>query len=198
MPAFISLKFSFKLNSYFIMFDRLNEMNKEQLLTIKDWYITVFSFMGDGAFCPGISDYINAHVAFMESFFENKILKGNKTALRGLKMALNDVIDSCRGLSPVDRKRLNDILRDKFGYDLNDADKKRTKKIEAIVTRGKLRSDTEYYLAKEWIDHLLWSGEAGDVEKAQELDMLLCEYEQKVAEKMEKANKRRKKERADD
>ena len=174
-----------------VMFDRLNEMNQEQLEVVRDWYITVFSFMGDEAVPIGIKAYMNDHIAFMKNFFEEKVIKGNKTALRGLKMALNDVIDSCRGLSPTDRKRLNDILREKFGYDLNDADKKQAKKIETILTRGKLRSDIEYYLAKEWVDHLLWTGVAGDEEKAKKLDELLGDYEQRVVAKMEKTNKRK-------
>ncbi|MBD5358066.1 MAG: hypothetical protein HDR88_13845 [Bacteroides sp.] len=173
------------------MFDRLNEMNQEQLQVVRDWFFTVSKFYRDLDPDPIMRGYRDEFMIFMKDLFEEKIFRGNKTALKGLKMVINDLIDICRSLSPTDRKRLNDILREKFGYDLNDADKKQAKKIETILTRGKLRSDIEYYLAKEWVDHLLWSGGAGDEEKARRLDELLGEYEQRVAAKMEKASKRK-------
>ena len=160
-----------------VMIDKLNEMDREQLMRVKDWYITAFGFFRDYAPNAAVRDCMDHYITSMDRFFAERILKGNKTAMRGFKMAFNDLIDDCRGLSPVDRKRLNDILREKFGYDLNDADKKQAKKIETILTRGKLRSDIEYYLAKEWVDHLLWTGVAGDEEKAKKLDELLGDYE---------------------
>ncbi|MBD5358071.1 MAG: hypothetical protein HDR88_13875 [Bacteroides sp.] len=180
------------------MAKKLSDDKLKELSFKLDWVKTIMEF--EVELFPNAIDNFKWTIRNIKEggIFREKVLQGNRNFISGFNQCYNDTIEMCRDWSPEDRKKLNGILKEKFGYDLNDADKKQANKVESILTRGKLRSDTEYYLAKEWVDHLLWNGVVEDEEKARRLDELLGEYEQRVVAKMEKANKRKKEERADD
>ncbi|MBD5358069.1 MAG: hypothetical protein HDR88_13865 [Bacteroides sp.] len=111
--------------------------------------------------------------------------------IRGMRSLYNDTNEMCGALRVSEQLELNRILRERFGQDLTTVNNRLGKKADSIIKRSKIRNDEEYYQMKPYVDHLLWTGVAGDEEKARELDKLFYEYEQRVAAKMEKANKRK-------
>ncbi len=71
--------------------------------------------------------------------------------------------------------RLNRVLKSKFGFDLNSQNKKDLVKIKAIVDRGHIKTNGEYYLIKGRIDAL--NGMDGHEEEMNRLDRLMTDYE---------------------
>lgn len=82
---------------------------------------------------------------------------------------------------------LNARLLAACGKGLDDLYKKRWERIAKIKERGKLRSDSEFYLIQEHIDYLI-NTEAPD-EEVKLFDGMLFDYEGRIRKIREKRNK---------
>ena len=76
------------------------------------------------------------------------------------------------------------------GKGLDDLYKKRWERIAKIKERGKLRSDSEFYLINEHMDYLINMG-APD-EETELFDSMLFDYEERARKRREKREKREK------
>ena len=76
------------------------------------------------------------------------------------------------------------------GKGLDDLYKKRWERIAKIKERGKLRSDSEFYLINEHIDYLINMG-APD-EETELFDSMLFDYEERARKRREKREKQKK------
>ena len=82
----------------------------------------------------------------------------------------------------------NPYFIEKYGIDLYSLNVKLQKKIEKIITRGKIRTDDEFRLINERVDELCQND--GDAEMIEACNKMLLDYEERAAEKL---NKRKKK-----
>ena len=73
------------------------------------------------------------------------------------------------------------------GKGLDDLYKKRWERIAKIKERGKLRSDSEFYLIQEHIDYLINMEASEDEVKL--FDSMLFDYEERARKRREKRNK---------
>ncbi|MBD5358067.1 MAG: hypothetical protein HDR88_13850 [Bacteroides sp.] len=161
------------------MVKKLSEAQLKELTFKRDWCLAVIE--GIGKVCPA------SECNFIVTEFPPIINKTfDKMDMRGMRVLYDDINDIEDALTPSQLIELNRILRERFGQDLTTANNRLGNKADSIIKRGKIRNDEEYYQMKPYVDHLLWTGVAGDEEKAKILDKLLYEYEQRVAAKMEK------------
>ena len=85
---------------------------------------------------------------------------------------------------------LNAQLLAACGKGLDDLYKKRWERIAKIKERGKLRSDSEFYLINEHMDYLINMG-APD-EETELFDSMLFDYEERARKRREKREKQKK------
>ena len=78
----------------------------------------------------------------------------NRSWLKGLRMAYNDTLEMVQDLTSVQYKELDQILKKKFKKGLFDADKKHIKRINKIVEKGKINSEEQYYLLREYFERI--------------------------------------------
>ncbi len=99
--------------------------------------------------------------------FEKPIM--TKNDLKGWQEAYNDSLEIVQDLLPEQYKTLDKILKDKFGEGLFEADKKHVKKINKIVEKGKIKTEVQYYLLREYFeriwDMIEYKNTAGKIEK---------------------------------
>ena len=76
--------------------------------------------------------------------FEREL--GIPRALDGLKQAVNDVLEDCEDFSPEQIAEANASLTVAGAPTLTEMWRRRSRKYKAILRRGSLRNDTEFYL----------------------------------------------------
>ncbi len=81
-------------------------------------------------------------------------IKQNKKWLNGLRMAYNDSLEMIQDLDPKQYKKLDEILRKKFGHGLFEADQKHIKRVTKIVEKGKISNKEQYYLLREYFERI--------------------------------------------
>ncbi len=81
-------------------------------------------------------------------------IKMTKSDLKGLRMAYNDIFEMIQDLDPKQYKKLDEILRKKFGHGLFEADQKHIKRVTKIVEKGKISNKEQYYLLREYFERI--------------------------------------------
>lgn len=131
-----------------------------------------------------------ARIEVIQEFndLKNKMLldfeKGFKTKIMRWYSSLNETAPYP---DDPDYPILNKELLAACGKGLDDLYKKRWERIAKIKERGKLRSDSEFYLIKEHIDYLI-NMEAPD-EEVKLFDGMLFDYEERARKRREKRQK---------
>jgi len=121
---------------------KLSETQQSELNFLCDWIVELCNFFDDN------------------KLMETQILrvdveKGKSMGwLTGAKEAFNDLNAAARELSTSQISELNRRLREKFGKDLFDADKKLAQKAKKIAERGKIRNEEEYRLLRSYLDSI--------------------------------------------
>ena len=69
-------------------------------------------------------------------------------------MAYNDTLEMIRDLSSAQYNELDLILRNKFGHGLLEADKKHTERIQKFIEKGKITTEEQYYLLREYLERV--------------------------------------------
>ncbi len=111
----------------------------------------------------------------------------NKGNLRMLKRYFKYGNESLPEPGYPDYSILNARLLAACGKGLDDLYKKRWERIAKIKERGKLRSDSEFYLIQEHIDYLLNTNAPEDEVKL--FDGMLFDYEKRARKRMDKQKK---------
>ncbi len=119
---------------------------------------------------------------------KNRLLKDfEKGNLRKMKKWFSACNESPPEPGDPDYPILNKLLFDACGKGLDDLYKKRWERIAKIKERGKLRSDSEFYLVQEHIDYLLNTNAPEDEVKL--FDGMIFDYEERARKRMEKQKK---------
>jgi hypothetical protein len=98
-------------------------------------------------------------------------------SLAGLRMAYNDLVEMAQSYSPAQLRQLDGRLRSEAGTSLNDLFAKRNARVKAIRERGRITSDEQYYLVREFFE-FMWDDPARR-DEASELQELMFKHEQR-------------------
>ena len=98
---------------------------------------------------------------------------GRAKALQGLRTAIGDVVEMFDNASAAEVARLDANLQGRGAMTLSQARALFSKKLEAIVRRGAIRTDGEYYIVRGAV-------EGAEPGAALQLWALLAAYEQKA------------------
>ena len=96
-------------------------------------------------------------------------------AISAMRESFNDIVEISMELPSDQLTELNRRLKEKFGKNLFDLNKKLEKKIQAIIKREKVRNDEEYRMIKAFLD-TIWDVE-GKEDEVEILERLNFEYE---------------------
>ncbi len=143
----------------------------EELKFIRDWTIEILNFMLD----TEISYDKEMMCTFLNDFKRQIENAYTKQDMQDLKYAFHDLNEMAYGMRRDDINNLNKILKNKFRFNLEGKNKKDLVKIKAIVDRGHIKTNGEYYLIKGRIDAL--NGVDGYEEEMNRLDRLMTDYE---------------------
>ncbi len=106
---------------------------------------------------------------FLFEWIDNFMEAIEEEDIAGLRTEYADFIEQAQDLLPEQYKTLDKILKDKFGEGLFEADKKHVKRINKIVEKGKIKTEVQYYLLREYFeriwDMIEYKNTAGKIEK---------------------------------
>ena len=98
--------------------------------------------------------------------------------LRGMRMAHNDLVAATQAATSVQKRELDEALRDQAGVSLVSLVGRQYQRVERIRARGRVTSEEQYYLVREYIEFA-----ALDPERAAEVPQLaamLKDFEQRA------------------
>lgn len=142
----------------------LNQNALEELSFMKNWNWVIIDFFVRKKY----GDTIELLFQVNSDTFERK-------DLRGMRMIYKDYNDMTTDLTPNDQSELNQILKDKFGFDLSNVNDKNLKKIQQIIHRGHLNSDEEFRLLSNREDEIYADDSKKD--ETATLQKLMKDYE---------------------
>ncbi len=136
------------------------------------------------------SNYEEIHEDFTKLFddMRRKLLEDyQKCRMSKVKRWFSSLNETVPEPGDPDYSILNARLLAACGKGLDDLYKKRWERIAKIKERGKLRSDSEFYLIQEHIDYLLNTNAPEDEVKL--FDGMIFDYEERARKRMEKQKK---------
>ena len=117
------------------------------------------------SWCMTIIDYLDHHYPIPEGYKLNIYDEFRKAiaivcddsrklphSSQQKKELLHDINDWANDLDLQRRLSLNDLLREKFGFNLNDFNAKNDKRIQSVIKRGKVRNEEEFVLLKDKVE----------------------------------------------
>lgn len=72
--------------------------------------------------------------------------------LRGLRMAHNDLVASLEAASAAEKRDIGVLLQERAGVSVTTLLQRRFQMIERILARGRLTSEEQYYLVREYVE----------------------------------------------
>jgi hypothetical protein len=78
--------------------------------------------------------------------------KSLKLAVKGLRMAINDIVEDTFHLEPAELEKRNSELRSRGLITLSEFWKRYSKDYANIMKRGRIKNETEYYLLRNVLD----------------------------------------------
>lgn len=105
-------------------------------------------------------------------------MRAPKTALKGWRMAVNDCIEMSSHWSAARVMRMDSALRLAGIVTLSEVRRRYSTKLAAILKRGRIRGEVEYYLAAALVDDTASSLSA---EERAHLQVLVSEFEKNAA-----------------
>src|SRR5690349_6840476 len=99
--------------------------------------------------------------------------KSAKAALSGLRQAINDCIEMSFHLGSDEVTKLDEQLRKRGIVTLSELRRRYSRKYATIVKRGRIKSDTEYYL----IRNVLSDPTSKTTDERELLENLIADYE---------------------
>lgn len=102
---------------------------------------------------------------------------GKSKALEGLRQAVNDTVQELTGRSPAYLARVDEILSSCGVLTFSEIYRRHTTKYKKILKCSKLKTETEYYLAKGMLDDL---DSIASPEERATLAKLIADYEQRA------------------
>lgn len=118
---------------------------------------------------------------FMSADMVQLMIHGIETAYRarsftGLRTARNDMVEMAQACTPDQLRQLDRLLREHASTSINELFEKRNARVRAIRERGRLSTDEQYYLVREYFE-FIWD-DPDRAEEAAELQRLMSAYEE--------------------
>lgn len=158
----------------------------------KTWCSIVNDYEHNRSMSEAVSHSDAEYKAFLIEDFERIRKKIDhyyeRGSLRMLKMCYRCFNETLPEPGDPDYPALNARLLAACGKGLDDHYKKRRERIVKIQERGKIRSDSEFYLIQEHIDYLINMNRP--VEETKLFDGLLFDYEERARKRLEKRQRR--------
>ncbi len=122
---------------------KLTEKQQQKILFLYEWNMTIMEYY----------DFLQPELDYdwRDDFEEPKMTKSD---LESWQMAYNDSLEMIQDLDPKQYKKLDEILRKKFGHGLFEADQKHIKRVTKIVEKGKISNKEQYYLLREYFERI--------------------------------------------
>lgn len=149
----------------------LSQKALDELSFLKDWNQMIVDFLVK-----------NENTEFFKELYKVITDAFDKKNLKGMRMMYNDTNEMARGLSPNKLTELNQVLKEKFGFDLNKDHDKVSAKINLIVQRGHLENDDEFRLLFNRVDEIF--ADDSKEKEVETLENLMDDYEKNKAAKM--------------
>ncbi len=149
----------------------LSQKALDELSFLKDWNQMIVDFLVK-----------NENTEFLKELYQVITDAFDKKNLKGMRMMYNDTNEMARGLSSNKLTELNQILKEKFGFDLDKDHDKVLTKINLIVQRGHLENDDEFRLLFSRVDEIYADG--SKEKEVEALENLMNDYEKNKAAKM--------------
>lgn len=149
----------------------LSQKALDELSFLKDWNQMIVDFLVK-----------NENTEFFKELYKVITDAFDKKNLKGMRMVYNDTNEMARGLSPNKLTELNQVLKEKFGFDLNKDHDKVSAKINLIVQRGHLENDDEFRLLFNRVDEIF--ADDSKEKEVETLENLMDDYEKNKAAKM--------------
>ena len=102
--------------------------------------------------------------------FEKKSLK---KAFMGLRMAINDIVEDSFHFDPAKVEKMDSELRSRGLITLAELRRRYSKDYKKIITRGRIKNETEYYLLRNLLD----DPTEKTPEEREMLEKLISDYE---------------------
>ena len=145
----------------------------QELQFKRNWCVAVPDYLQSIDDAPGDSVGGGAIDIVMQTY--------NRMDLRGMRVVYNDINDLAMSMRRSQIDELNAILREKFGEDLTTVNKRIAARIQKIEERGYIKTEGEWRMVREWIDHIMCD-DAKD-EEVELLDRLMAEYDKSIEKK---------------
>ena len=159
----------------------LTESELQELQFKRDWSITILEF---GKKCDKDPD------KFGWDWFKESTEKAfERRDLRGMRVIYNEDNEMAKSFRLSEIEELNAILREKFGEDLTTVNKRIAARIQKIEERGYIKTEGEWRMVRDWIDHIMWDDSKD--EEVELLERLMSEYDKSI-EKKRAARKQKK------
>ena len=137
-----------------------------ELEFIKDWVLTILDVI-DKFYPEEKQD--DARKIVIDTF--------NSHNLRGMRYIFNDSCEMAYAMRKQHIDLLNTILITKFGFNLNDKNKKDLVKIKAILSRGCIKNASEYRLLSNRVEQIY--ADEDKVDELEALNRLLLDFDSK-------------------
>lgn len=140
----------------------------EEIAFLQDWIKTILDFSFPTMDLPRVlkEQVYND----LEEAYKNQDIKCLRHNFRDLNEM---VLDN----SPEELNKLNRILKSKFGYDLNDNKNNNVVKIKSIITRGYIKTASEYRLLSNRVEQIY--ADEDKVDELEALNRLLFDFDSK-------------------
>lgn len=118
---------------------------------------------------------------------ETAFRRGSLSQLRMGRDDLEAMIENAIADDPDVRRRLDTLLRERLGITADDALAKRRMRIERIRERGRIVTETQYYLVREHVE-LIWEDEAR-ADEFRTLQAMLADFETRAGLRAQRRRK---------
>jgi hypothetical protein len=108
--------------------------------------------------------------------------------LRGLRLAYNDLVASTEAASGAEKRELDQRLQAEAGVSIASLLKRRYQRVGRFRSRGKLTSEEQYYLVREYVEFA--GHDPANAVEVEELTAMMAAYEDRVAERAKKRSTR--------
>lgn len=154
----------------------LSQKALDELSFMRDWNWVIVDFIVKNENEEAFKEIFKELHQIISITFEKK-------DLRGMRMMYNDNNEIAKSLSQDKQSELNQILKEKFGFNLERAHDLNLAQINQILQRGYLKNDDEFRLLLSHTDEIYT--DSSKKKKVETLEDLMADYESSKA-----ANKR--------
>jgi len=131
-------------NNHPLFMKKLNNEQKKELERLKDWSLIILENIK-----KNVSEHDKLYPIFLK-FFDVVHYAFVVEDLRGMRLMVQDLTSWGKQMDKAQVAELNQILRNKFGEDLN----YNLKKIEKIISKGIIEKLSEYKLLSDYSEEI--------------------------------------------